>query len=84
MARHVHHDAAVKRLSVGAGSAAAGAKGQRAETLFSRQACNQRHVCGGAGKHYRVGQQLIDTVVGRHRQPVGVAGGDIAIESVLL
>ena len=84
MARHIDHDAGIERLAVGASAAAARAEGQRIESLFPGQTRNQRHVSGGTGEHHRIGQQLIDTVVGGHRQAVGVAGGGIAVESVLL
>ncbi len=84
VARHVDHDAGIERLAVGAGAAAARAEGQRLESLIPGQAGDQRHVGGGTGEHHRIGQQLIDAVVGGHRQPVSVAGGGVAVESVLL
>ncbi len=84
MARHVHHNALIQRLAVGAGSAAARRENQLVKARLARQARNQRDVGGGARKEHRVRQQLIDAVVGGHQQTVSVAGGGIASEALRL
>ncbi len=81
---HVDNDALIQRLAVGASAATARGEYQGLKAFFCRQTSQQRDIRRGAREYYRIGKKLVDTVIGRHRQPVGIAGGGIAGKALLL
>ena len=84
IAGHIDNNPAVQRLAVGAGAAAARREDQRCKARFGGDARQQGHVRRRTREKDRIRQQLIDAVVGGHRQPVGIAGGGIAGKTLLL
>ena len=84
IAGHINDNALVQRLPVGARPAAARGKYQGAETLLRRQAGDERHIGGRARENDGIGKKLVNTVIGRHRQPVGIIGGGITCKTLLL
>ena len=84
IARHINNDALVQRLTVGSGATAARCEDQRGKPLLRCQPGDKRHVGRGTRENDRIGKKLVDTVIGCHRQPVGIVRGGITCKTLLL
>ena len=84
IARHINNNALVQRLTVGPGAAAARRKDQRGKALLRGESGNQRHVGRRTRENDGIGKKLVNTVIGCHRQPVGIVRGGITCKTLLL
>ena len=73
----------VQRLPISTRPAATRVK-TGAETLLRRQTGDERHIGGRARENDGIGKKLVNTVIGRHRQPVGIIGSGVTCKTLLL
>ena len=80
----VHHQAVAQRLAVGAGAATTWCQGHLAEGFPPGEPAEQLEVSCVTRKHRRLGQALVERVVGGQYRAAGVVRGDFALETFRL
>ena len=79
--RHIHHQAVGKRLAIGAGAATARGEHYPAMPGVGSEAGNTLEIFNMARIQHRLGQALIDRVIGGQHRTVGIVRGDFACEA---
>ena len=80
----VHHQAVAQRLAVGSGAATTWRQGHLAKGFKPGEPAEQLEVSGMTRKHRRLGQALVERVVGGKYRAAGVVRGDLAFEAFCL